>query len=47
MGIEDEVTIIAENAFAGADIDQIEFDDDFERLTIYPIAFAGSTVKDL
>lgn len=47
LGIEAEVTIIAENAFAGADIDQIEFDDDFERLTIYPNAFAGSTVKDL
>lgn len=46
-GIDAEVTIIAENAFAGADIDQVEFDTGFERLTIYPNAFAGSTVKDL
>lgn len=47
LGIDAEVTIIAENAFSGADIDQIEFDDDFERLTIYPNAFAGSTVKNI
>lgn len=47
LGINAEVTIIAENAFAGAKIDHVEFDVGFERLTIYPNAFAGSTVSNL
>lgn len=47
LGIDAQVTIIAENAFANAKIDQVEFDAGFENLTIYPNAFAGSTINNL
>ena len=47
LGIDAQVTIIAENAFANAKIDHVEFGAGFENLTIYPNAFAGSTINNL
>ena len=39
--------MIEEGAFAGAKIDQVEFDTGFKNLTIYPNAFAGSSISNL
>lgn len=47
LGLDAEVTMIEEGAFAGAKIDQVEFDTGFKNLTIYPNAFAGSSVSNL
>lgn len=47
LGLDAEVTMIEEGAFAGAKIDQVEFDMGFKNLTIYPNAFAGSSISNL
>ena len=47
LGLDAEVTMIEEGAFAGAKIDQVEFDTGFKNLTIYPNAFAGSSISNL
>lgn len=47
LGLDAEVTMIEEGAFAGAKINQVEFDTGFKNLTIYPNAFAGSSISNL
>lgn len=47
LGLDAEVTMIEEGAFAGAKIDKVEFDTGFKNLTIYPNAFAGSSISNL